>query len=298
MSFNDFNCPIRYPNKCNLLSEQYESLIDSTKYIAFLMYKFKARGTRYVKDTIDKFFIPDKYRILDAQQEPAVGVKLCKICRLAIAADFGIALLSPLNYNVFFEVGMMLGMGKPVLFILNPNTLPLENVPFDLGQEILITYTSESELKTGLEREVPLFIGSVGKTKEYRETRNVFNSVVYELEINRMFDHLYGSQPPRGQGYLTANLVKLIETENIPSNILAEAVQVYNDFTVMNSYLYSAPVLDVLGGYGKSKLENNWDKIKTRYDSRSSRLKFHIQYWLRETSQMKPQAMMDLSNKD
>jgi len=259
------------------------------------MYQFK--GTRHAKGIIDKYFVPDKYHILDAQQEPAVGVKLCKICRLAVAADFGIAVLSPLNYNVFFEVGMMRGMGKPVLFILNPKTLPLERVPFDLGQEIVITYTTKLELMTGLEKEGQSFIESVGKTEEYRGVRKALKGVVDEIEINRMFDHLYGGQPPRGLRYLTANLINLMKTENIPKSIMTEAVYLYCEVEVINNYLSGAPILDKLGGYAKSKVEKNWDKIKTPIDSSSLRLKNHVLEWLKDTSQMKPQAMMNLSNK-
>ncbi|HEC67171.1 MAG TPA: hypothetical protein ENI23_17985 [bacterium] len=183
MANYDAICPIRYPMKCNLLPVDKEALEGPGKYTAFFMYQFKGSDP-YLKESIREYFKSPKAHLLDAEDEPATGQKLCKICRLILAADFGVASLSPPNLNVFMEVGMLLGVGKPVLYLLNPRKLRPEDIPFDLSGEIVIKHTSSKQLNGGLEKEAPLFLE---KVRLYSEFQREFRKTVKE-KLNKLED--------------------------------------------------------------------------------------------------------------
>jgi hypothetical protein len=172
MAFGDIDCPMRYPNKCNLLPEEYEPLVHKDKYVVFLMHQFQ-QGDGYVRQIIEESLPSGMYHFLDAREEPALGVKFCKICRLAQAADFGIAVLTPLNHNVFLEVGVLFGLERPVLFLSNPMMVASKDLPFDLTHEMLVEFSSDEDLREGLKRELPRFAGKVGKTVQYRELSGI-----------------------------------------------------------------------------------------------------------------------------
>ena len=121
MANYDVICPIRYPVKCNLPSVERERLEGPEKYTAFFMYQFR-NNDPYLKESVQRYFKSPLAHLLDASELPGTGVKLCKICKLTLASDFGIAALTPLNPNVFMEVGMLLGRDKPILCLVNPNT--------------------------------------------------------------------------------------------------------------------------------------------------------------------------------
>lgn len=161
----DVKCPKNYPLKCNLLDVEKEKLVRSETYKGFLMYQFKDQRD-YLVLTVKEYFKSPTYYLYDARVEPGLGVKICKICRLALASDFGIASITPLNFNVFLEVGMMLGLGKPVVYLVDKNfehegDQGAKAIPFDLSDQIVIAYDSAEELSQKLEREIPVFIDKV-----------------------------------------------------------------------------------------------------------------------------------------
>jgi len=179
----DAVCPIKYPLKCNLLPVEREALEGPGKYTAFFMYQFKD-GDLYLKESIRRYFKSPVAHLLDADELPGTGAKLCKICRLILAADFGVASLTPLNYNVFMEVGMLLGVGKPVLHLVNPRICKSEDLPFDLSGEIVIEHTSSEELNNRLHTQVPLFLE---KVRLYSEFQRKFRKIVKE-KLNKLED--------------------------------------------------------------------------------------------------------------
>lgn len=179
MASYNVTCPIRYPLKCNLSSVEKEQLEGPGKYTAFFMYQFKDNDP-YLKESMTRYFKSPLANLLDASELPGTGVKLCKICRLILASDFGIAALTPINPNVFMEVGMLLGFGKPILHLVNPQKCTPKNLPFDLSHEIVIEHTSDEQLLQGLEREAPLFIEKVKLQSEFR--RKFESSVEEKLQ--------------------------------------------------------------------------------------------------------------------
>ena len=167
MANYDVICPVKYPQKCTLLPVEREALEGPEKYTAFFMYQFKD-SDRYLKECLRRLFKSPVAHLLDAKESPATGAKLCNICRLTLAADFGVASLTPLNYNVFMEVGMLLALGKPVLYLVNPHVRKPEALPFDLSGEMVVEHTSSKELDNRLQTEVPLFLEKVRLYSEFQ----------------------------------------------------------------------------------------------------------------------------------
>lgn len=174
----EFNlrCQIRYPDRCKLPITEKEMLEGLEKYKAFLMYQFNGNDD-YLKDALQEYFKSPLYFLYDADDIRGLGVKFCKICKLVQACDFGIAVLSPENENVFMEVGLLIGMGKPCLYVVNESKLDgkdIKNLPFDISDQIVIKYDSKEKLLSELEKEVPIFMMKVqlisGYDKALRES--------------------------------------------------------------------------------------------------------------------------------
>lgn len=161
----EFNlrCQMRYPKRCDLPISEKERLEGPEKYKAFLMYQFENNDV-YLKNAIKEYFKSPTYFVYDAEDMRSLGVKFCKICKLAQACDFGIAVLSPENENVFMEAGLLMGMGKPCLYIVNEGKLKYKDIkklPFDISDQIIVKYDSKEKLISELEKEAPHFIGKV-----------------------------------------------------------------------------------------------------------------------------------------
>ena len=173
----EFNlrCQMRYPKRCDLPITEKERLEGVEKYKAFLMYQFDDNDI-YLKDAIKEYFKSPLYFVYDTEDMRSLGVKFCKICKLAQACDFGIAVLSPENENVFMEVGLLIGMGKPCLYIVNEDKLrqkDIKKLPFDISDQIIVKYDSKEKLIAELAKEVPHFIQKIvlfsGYEKAVRE---------------------------------------------------------------------------------------------------------------------------------
>jgi hypothetical protein len=252
MAFGDIDCPIRYPNKCNLLPEEYEALVHKDKYVVFLMYQFQ-RDDDYVRRTVGEILASDMYCLLDAKDQPAVGVKFCKICRLAQAADFGVAVLTPLNYNVFLEMGTLFGLERPVLLLSNPEVCPSKELPFDLTHEMLIEFSGDAELREGMKRELPMFISKVGKTVEHRGLRDALRDELAEINVNRQLLVRYGDTPSPALRQRSRRLEGLLEREDLPSPVFDTGLYLLGYVEQVNA-LIASPV----GMSPKSHLYKNW----------------------------------------
>jgi len=169
----DVRCPKNYPLKCNLTDVQKDSLVRSEKYKGFLMYQFEGQ-TDYVVPKVKEYFKTPLYHLFDAQNEPGLGIKICKICQIALASDFGIASLTPLNNNVFFEVGLMQGLGKPTIYLVDRkfehnDQKGAKAVPFDLSDQMVIEHETAAELLMKLEKETSHFIDKVQLSTVYEK---------------------------------------------------------------------------------------------------------------------------------
>jgi|GEM_PF-2246416 len=190
MATFNLRCPKNYPRRCNLLETEKEQLERAEKYTAFLMYQFSEQDD-YLVDTIKRFFQSPTYHIFDAREEVGLGIKICKICRLAQASDFGLVILTPENLNVYLEAGMMMGMGKRNLYMASRNILKAQNktlkdIAFDLSDQLVIEHGNPGELLKKLEKEVPPFIENViVDTASEREQRKYWRSIYERLSPNQ-----------------------------------------------------------------------------------------------------------------
>lgn len=153
-------CPDRLPEFCSLTPGERESLLAGGKYKGFLVTQYTAQD-EYAEHVVNRYFDKRGWRVLFAIREPGTPTKFCKICRLALAADFGIAFLTPLNFNVFQEIGLLQGLKKPVLPIYNRKSLQSElqlhglaKMPFNIDDKTCLTYETETELEDKLTTEM------------------------------------------------------------------------------------------------------------------------------------------------
>ena len=171
----DILCPDHYPMKCNLSGADKDYLLTPEKYKAFFIFQYGGQD-EWLEPTLKRYFGERTWRLYNAGLEGGTGTKFCNVCRYALAADFGIASLTPLNYNVFQEIGLMLGLQKPLLYLLNPdrkNQLPDRKLPFDMDDQIYIEHTDGKSLEKGLDNKIALLLEKVrlvsGFEKDQRE---------------------------------------------------------------------------------------------------------------------------------
>lgn len=151
----NFICPDHYPMKCNLSSADKNYLLSSEKYKAFFIFQY-FKQDEWLQPTIERYFSERTWRLFNAGMEGGTGTKFCNICRYALASDFGIVSLTPLNCNVFQETGLMQGLKKPLLYLVNPNQK--EKLPFDIDDQIYIEHTDKKSLYEGLDNKMPLLL--------------------------------------------------------------------------------------------------------------------------------------------
>ncbi|KAF0144351.1 MAG: hypothetical protein FD156_1902 [Nitrospirae bacterium] len=151
----NFICPDHYPMKCNLSSPDKDYLLTPEKYKAFFIFQYRDQD-KWLQPTIERYFSERTWRLFNADKEGGTGTKFCNICRYALASDFGIVSLTPLNYNVFQETGLMQGLKKPLIFLLNPGQK--EKLPFDIDDQIYIEHTDAKSLLGGLDNKIPLLL--------------------------------------------------------------------------------------------------------------------------------------------
>jgi hypothetical protein len=148
-------CPDHYPMKCNLSRPDKDYLLTPEKYKAFFIFQYKDQDD-WLEPTLRKYFSERTWRLYNAGLEGGTGTKFCNVCRYALASDFGIVSLTPLNYNVFQEIGLMQGLQKSVLYLLNPNRK--EELPFDIDDQIYIEHRNGETLEKGLDNKTPLLL--------------------------------------------------------------------------------------------------------------------------------------------
>jgi hypothetical protein len=148
-------CPDHYPMKCNLSLADKDYLLTPEKYKAFLIFQYRQQD-EWIEPTIERYFSERTWRLYNAGKEAGTGTKFCNVCRYALAADFGVVSLTPLNFNVFQEIGLMQGLQKPLLYLINP--VHKSELPFDIDDQIYIEHTDSKTLEFGLSNKLPLLL--------------------------------------------------------------------------------------------------------------------------------------------
>ncbi len=158
----NIRCPDHYPMKCSLSPADKDYLLTSEKYKAFFIFQYKNQD-EWLSSTMESYFNNRTWRLFNAGKEAGTGTKFCNICRFALTSDFGVVSLTPLNYNVFQEVGLIEKKKKPLLYILNPDRLQDENnkLPFDIDDQIYIKHKNKETLISGLDKNIPLILDKI-----------------------------------------------------------------------------------------------------------------------------------------
>ncbi len=155
-------------SKCSLIGEIRE-IVKKPVLLGFFMYQFpkqikkiketteKNKEKKYqkeietIKSLIEEINRDPFIHIDDAFDIVGQEIKTCKFCKIARSYDFGVALLTPWNPNVSFEIGLFFSLGKPVFF-LNNNSISVP--PFDISAHIYTGYSSLVELPVKWENEI------------------------------------------------------------------------------------------------------------------------------------------------
>lgn len=154
----NFTCPDHYPMKCNLSQADKDYLLTPEKYKAFFIFQYHGQDV-WLQPTIERYFSERTWRLFNAGKEGGTGTKFCNICRYALASDFGIVSLTPLNYNVFQEIGLMQGLNKPLIYLLNPQKKL--KLPFDIDDQIYVEHFDEKSLIDGINNKMTLLINKL-----------------------------------------------------------------------------------------------------------------------------------------
>jgi hypothetical protein len=154
----NFICPDHYPMKCNLSPADKDYLLTPEKYKAFFIFQYKGQD-EWLQPTVERYFNERTWRLFNAGKEGGTGTKFCNVCRYALASDFGIVSLTPLNYNVFQEIGLMQGIQKPLIYLVNANQKG--KLPFDIDDQIYVEHSDAKSLIEGLDNKMQLLINKL-----------------------------------------------------------------------------------------------------------------------------------------
>jgi len=144
--------------KCNLSPADKNHLLTIEKYKAFFIFQYRDQD-EWLQPALERYFGERTWRLFNAGAEGGTGTKFCNVCRYALASDFGIVSLTPLNHNVFQEIGLMQGLQKPLLYLLNPKRK--DKLPFDIDDQIYVEHSDDASLAAGLDKKTPLLIDKV-----------------------------------------------------------------------------------------------------------------------------------------
>jgi hypothetical protein len=163
-------CPM-VGGTCSLQSQVQQQLTGKKPY-AFVMlpyhekfddtekvYKIVATGGKVLETAYtSKKLQRKKISTVSARSEKFVGEGTCKICQLCWFSDFGIAELGDINPNVMMEIGLMWGFGKKVIFTLHKGYTAIDDIPFDVGNQLLVVYQNLQKLGDGLDSKVKFIL--------------------------------------------------------------------------------------------------------------------------------------------
>ncbi len=139
--------------KCNLSPADKSYLLTPEKYKAFFIFQYKNQDA-WLEPTLERYFGERTWRLFNAGKEGGTGTKFCNVCRYALASNFGIVSLTPFNFNVFQEIGLMQGAQKQLLYLLNPERKgselkekDLDKLPFDIDIKFILNILTPAHWK-------------------------------------------------------------------------------------------------------------------------------------------------------
>lgn len=169
----NIRCPDHFPMKCNLSPADKDYLLTKEKYKAFFIFQYNDQD-EWLLPTIERYFGERTWRLFNAGKEGGTGTKFCNVCRYALASDFGIVSVTPFNYNVFQEIGIMQGLQKPLIYLLNPARKPDGKLPFDIDDQIYVEHNGKDALLTGMDKKISLVIEKVQLLSGFESARRTY----------------------------------------------------------------------------------------------------------------------------
>ncbi|MBU7026683.1 MAG: hypothetical protein HXS48_07045 [Theionarchaea archaeon] len=160
-------CPQTGASKCGLSDQIVKQRIEKQPYV-IIMTPYGPEG-RYddTVETIRKVISRKKIhqkgvRAILASEISQVGARYCLICQSCWFSTFGIAELGDLNNNVLFEVGLMYGFGKHVIFTCHRDFIDIRDLPFNISDYFVVPYRSSLSLSLPLEKRVEYILQLLG----------------------------------------------------------------------------------------------------------------------------------------
>jgi len=133
-----------------ILVENYR--VESSRPKAFVVMQFSSPYNDVYADVIKRVCDEEEVEVVRADEEAGPGIILADIIRLLKESRIVIADISPLNANVFYEVGYAHALNKPTILIAERDT----KLPFDVSPFRTLFYENtiagKSKLEEGLRK--------------------------------------------------------------------------------------------------------------------------------------------------
>ncbi len=128
--------------------------IDHIKPKAFVVMQFSSQYNEVYLEVIKKICEEEKINVIRIDEESGPGLVIQDITRTIYEAKIIIADISPVNANVFYEVGFAHALNKPTILIAQKDT----KLPFDVSSFRTLFYENsiggKSKLEEGLRRHI------------------------------------------------------------------------------------------------------------------------------------------------
>lgn len=126
--------------------------VESVKPKAFMVMQFGAEYDAVYNDVVREIGKDYKLQTLRADEVSGPGIIISDIIREITESQLVIADISPVNANVYFEVGYALALGKPTILLARQGT----RLPFDVAAYRVLFYENtiggKGRLEEGLRR--------------------------------------------------------------------------------------------------------------------------------------------------
>jgi hypothetical protein len=136
--------------------------IQKAKPKAFVVMQFSSRFNDVYFEVIKKVCEQEKIDVIRIDEESGPGLIIQDITRTIHEAKIVIAEISPINANVFYEVGFAHALNKPTILIAEKDT----KLPFDVSPFRTLFYENsiggKSKLEEGLKRHLKAILMQKG----------------------------------------------------------------------------------------------------------------------------------------
>lgn len=201
------------------------------------------------------------------------GETLSELTTLLRSADVFIAIVNPLTQWVLFELGVALGVGKPVIIVASDS----KDIPSDIASIPFIQLTNDpridslliakqlAELSTEQRKEIPKFDSAKSTLHAAVEDPNYLDSIdamEFENLVARFFqEHGFNIHTQNKEGFSEIDLVikrgrtrYLIEIKKLKTQSLVSVETIRKLLSIVSNRPYTVGVIITTSGYTASAL--------------------------------------------